>query len=285
MTTATLGDSGIVLNGIDAYGVTWALQEGSDLWGDSPAPREVSGDRATAHGTWSATEFYGPRAWNPSLLVKAPDHATLHHARGRLDAAVGLKAFTVVGTEPFYGTRQAAYRRNNPVQWTERRGDDKGLSLALASLSLVADDPMIRGAERTATTGAPSSVGGLTWPTTWPATWSAAVTSGVIRLANDGSQPSSVLWRIDGPITDPYLIDIDTGAALRTTLTLQAGQWLTIDTATHRVLANGDPNASRRDRLYGEWFDARPGTQQVQFGGSSPGPGALLTATYRPTWI
>ncbi len=280
MTTATLGSSGIVLNDVDVFGVRWSLQAGSDLWGNSPAPREVSGERAVAHGSWSATRYFQAREWSPSLNVYAPDHDALHEARARLEAAVSLAPFVVVGDEPFFGERQATYRRSGEPLFTEETP-----TAARASLSLRADDPAIRGPVKSTSTGAPSSVGGLVWPAMWPATWSATVTSGVLRLTNDGTAPASVLWRIDGPITDPFLIDMDSGTALRTTLTLAAGEWLTIDSATHRVLANGDVNASRRDRVYGSWFDARPGTTQVQFGGSSPGPGAKLTATYRSTWI
>lgn len=280
MTRATLGSSGIVLNGVDSSGVRWSLQAGSDLWGNSPAPREVSGERVVAHGSWSATRYFQSRQWSPSLNVYAPSHEALHEARGRLEAAVSLAPFVVVGDEPFYGERSATYRRSGEPLFTEETP-----TVARASLSLVADDPAIRGPVKSASTGAPSSTGGLSWPTQWPATWNATVVSGVLLLANEGTAPASVLWRIDGPITDPYLIDMDTGAALRTTLTLGAGEWLMIDTATHRVLANGDVNASRRDRVYGTWFDARPGTTQVQFGGSSPGLGAKLTATYRSTWI
>lgn len=282
MTTATLGDTGIVLGGEpDDHGVRWRLLVGSDLWGPSPAGREVSGERAVAHGNWSATRFYGPRAWPASLTVTAPDHDALHHAQARLNAAIGLAPFLITGDEPHFGTRQAAYRRGGDVLWNETIP-----TKASASVMLIADDPLIRGELRTTSTGAPSSVGGLEWPATWPATWDAVVSSGRLALANPGTMPADVLWRIDGPITEPYLIDVATGRYLRTSLTLGAGEWLTIDTATHRVLANGDVNASRRDRVYGTWFTAAADTTtQVQFGGTSPGPGAQLTASWRPSWI
>lgn len=280
MTTAQLGDSGIVLNDVDEHGVEWIIKSGSDLWGASPAPREVVGDRAVADGQWSATRYYRARTWSLSVLAIAPSHATLHHARSRLEAAVGIRPFSVTGMEDHFGARVAQFRRAGEILWAET-GDT-----ALASIPLVADDPLIHGAELlSASTSAPSSVGGLAWPATWPATWDAVVTSGTVQLANAGTVPANVLWRIDGPITDPYLIDVSTGRTLRTNLVLAAGEWLTLDTATHRVLAAGDPNASRRDRVRGDWFTAAPGVTQVQFGGSAAGPGAQLTASWRSAWI
>ena len=280
MTTAAIGDSGIVLGAIDALGVRWRWQRGSDLFGNAPAPRDVSGERAVAHGTWSATEFYGPRSWSVSMIVEAPDHDRLHEARARFFAAFGIQAFLVVGDEPHFGQREATFRRVGETLWSEDTP-----TMARASVSLHADDPLIRGSLLSIATGAPSTSGGLVWPATWPANWDATVSSGRLTLENDGSEPASILWRIDGPVIDPYLIDIATGQTLRTNITLAAGEFITIDTATHRVLAQGDPFASRRDRVYGDWFDARPGTTQVQFGATSPGPSAQVTASWRPTWI
>lgn len=280
MTTAELVGTGIVWGQEDAQGVYWSLQSGSRLFGPSPAPREVSGERAVAHGTWSGTEFYGPRSWSPELIVRAPSHEALHDAEERLTAALPLSPTLFVGTEPHFGARRIAFRRAGQILWNEMTP-----TIAQVSLQLQADDPLLRGTDLTASTGAPSSSGGLSWPTSWPASWDAVVVSGQLSLPNAGGMASDVLWRIDGPITHPYVIDIPTGRTLRTTLTLAGGEFVTIDTATHRVLAQGDAAASRRDRLYGTWFQVPAGGTRVQFGGESPGASAQVTATWAPTWI
>lgn len=281
-TAALLGDSGIILGRdfIDDDGISWRLQRGSDLWGNAPSPRDVSGERAVAHGQWNATEWLGPRTWNLSIHAHATDHAALHNARHRLTAACSHLPFQVTGTEPFYGLRYAGYRRAGELLWNE---DTPGL--AIVSVPLIADDPLIRSGGRRAQATFPVSSGGLQWPATWPATWGATVTSGRLQIVNDGNESASILWRIDGPVTDPFIVDEATGLQLRTSLSLTAGQWLTIDTATHRVLANGEPDASRRDRVYGDWFGAAPGESSFMFGAAEGGAGARLSATWTDTWI
>lgn len=281
MSTARLGTSEITLGGWDFEGVFWSMQQGGDLWGASPAPREVTGERAVADGNWNATRYHQPRRWDISLVVSSETHDQLHRARTRLFDAVPITPFTIDGWEEGYDVRTMRWRRAQEILWTEQTP-----TTATVSLALVADDPRIRsGNTKRFTTGAPASAGGLKWPATWPATWGARVTSGQLSLTNEGNAPADILWRIDGPISEPYLIDVETGATLRTSLVLGSGDWLIIDTATHRVLANGDENASRRDRVYGDWFKADPGTTLVQFGGSNPGPGASVTAEWSDTWI
>lgn len=280
VSTVAWADSDIVFGGVDSFGVKWSWQSGQSAFGPSPAPRELSGTRAVAHGDWNATEFYGPRTWEVELLAMAPTHEALHYAESRLAATCSLFPRVAVADEPHFGQRWATFRRSGELLWTELQP-----LIARVSLSLRADDPLIRGTQQQAATAAPSTVGGLEWPTQWPASWDAVVSSGQLNLSNEGTMPASALWRLDGPIAEPYLIDIDTGRTLRTSLTLGDGEFLTIDTATRRVLAGGDIGASRRDRVYGDWFDIPPGGSRVQFGGSAPGAGAQLTATWASTWI
>lgn len=270
---------GIILGQTDEYGVHWGLQRGSDPFGNPPAPRNLSGPRARAHGSWNATRFYDSREWPITLLVTA-DHDELHHARHRLAAVAGIGTTRVVVDEPHFGPRWADFRRRGTLEWTE-----VDPSHAQVSLVLVADDPLIRGDLLTASTGPASSSGGATWPLEWPATWDATVTSGLLELENDGLEPASAQWTVMGPIAEPYLIDVPTGRTLRSTLTLGPGEFVTFDTSIERAWAQDDELASRTSQVYGDWFEIPPGGTQVKFGGSSPGEGTLLTAAWHPTWI
>ena len=271
---------GIVFGETDEFGVHWSIQRGSDPFGSSPAPRDVSGERATAHGTWNATEFYGPRTWEIRLLVTG-EHDELHRARHRLASVCGLAPFPMVVDEPFYGPRWATFRRVGEALWTE---DNPGA--ANASVSLQADDPLIRGVEvRTETALAPTTTGGLRLPFQLPNQIAANLTTGQMTLTNDGTEPASVLWRIDGPCDGISITNLDTAQQLRVLVRLGVGEFLTIDTATHRVLAMGDPQASRRTQVYGDWFDLAPGDTRVQFGASSSAPPASLSASWSDTWI
>lgn len=281
MVTGYLGDSGIVLNGpADSAGVTWGWS-GNDPWSPSPSPRTVTGEQSTDHGSWDATEFYGPRSYSIEGRASALDHVALHAAKHRLFAACGLRGFTFRIVEPGFD-RQAIFRRDGEVLWTELAD----LKTAQFSVPLWARDPRAySAAAATASTGFPSSVGGLTLPLTVPLTIPATVTTGQLNLVNEGNEEAFPLYRIDGPVTNPGVVDMGTGRSWRLNLTVAAGDWVTVDTATHQVLAMGDINGSRRNLWSGDWFGLAPGTNTIRFTGSAAGTGAQLTASWRSAWI
>ncbi len=284
MTTAQLGGTGIVLGDVDARGVRWRVE--GDLWGPSPRPRAVVGERVMGSGSWDATEFFESRRWALAGTVEAPSHEELHRARVRLEGALGASVVQIRGVEPAFD-RIGWYRRDSDVEWAELT-HRPGYALARYSVSLFAPDPRLYAAsEQTVSMGFPATSGGLEWPATWPATWNATVVSGEAVLDNDGTCTAWPTWRIDGPVTEPSIINAATGEAMHFDLALAAGEWLVVNTETHEVLANGDPDASRRDKFWGTWWGLAPGVTPVvaRFGGSAGATGAALTAYYRDVWI
>lgn len=278
MTITYLGDSGIVLGQVDDFGVEWT-QSGVGPWGESPAPKDVTGDNVNDHGMWDATEFYGPRRYEAAGLAKAPTHDALHQAAERFRAACGMRV-RVRHVEPGFD-RSATFRRDGAVIFTEQTN-----LIARFSAPLYAGDPRAYStAARTGSAAFPSSSGGLTWPATWPATWAATVVDGTMSLQNVGTHTSWPKYRIDGPVVNPRIVNAVTGEQMLLTMTLLAGEWVTINTATHQVLANDDPAASRRDKFSGTWFGLASGTTGVRFAGASAGAGAALSVTYNDIWI
>lgn len=285
MTRGYLGDSGIVLLAgdepfeYDTAGVRWQWG-GDEPWTPGPAPKAVTGDNANGHGSWDATEFYAARRYALEGLAHAPDHESLHAAKHRFMTACGIRPFKLRAIEPGFD-RTGTFRRDGEPSWTELTQ-----RIARFSVPLWAGDPRAYSTvAKTASTVFPSAVGGLTWPATWPAVWDAVVSSGQLQLVNVGNETAWPVWRIDGPVVNPAIVNADTGEALRFDLTLAAGEWLTVDTGSHRVLANGDPGASRRTTFYGDWWGLLPGRTAVRFVGESGGPGAQLSVTYKDTWI
>lgn len=281
MTSAYLGDSGIVLSGpADSDGVTWRWN-GDDPWSPSPAPRDVTGDNATDHGSWDATQFYGPR----SLALEGHAHGThdaLHRAKHRLFAACGL-GFTFRVIEPGFD-RQARVRRSGEILWTELSAHENG-AVARFSVPLWAPDPRIYSTDTyNASVAFPTSTGGMSWPAVWPATWDAVTVTGEMSVSNDGTETAWPTYRIDGPVAEPVIVNADTGQSMHFSITLGPGEWLTVDTGSHEVLGNGDPNASRRNVFHGDWFGLAPGSTTVRFNGAS-GVGSTLSASWRSTWI
>ena len=287
-TRAVLGDSGITLGGTDEFGVRWVLLNESDLWQPKPAPREVSGDRTIGHGSWSATDYYGSRMQEFRIHAHAPSHAALHDAHDRLRSAVGLRDFRVLGYEPNHPTgRWSLMRQNGGIPWSEATpGGANGGALAVSSISLVADDPLIYSDEiQQVSTGASSTSGGLAWPTSWPATWNAAVTTGILRLTNEGYEATPIEWRVDGPAINPIVTETGTGRRWRLALSLAAGEWVVIDPANLSVLAQGDAQASRRPQFSGDWLYLPRGVREYAFAAEGTDENTRITATFRHAWI
>jgi hypothetical protein len=286
VTVVHLGDSGIVLGEVDTFGVDWGGTGDELPWSPSPSPRSVTGENATDHGIWDATEFYGPRVYalEGEALVPRGSDALLHQAEQRLKAAIGLKPFLLRVVEPGFD-RQAYFRRDSPVSWKEITPQ-----WALFSVSIIAPDPRAYSTQvRTASTGFPATAGGLSLPTVLPFALDAVATSGEMNLLNAGNETAWPTYRIDpsgtAPVVDPVIVDAATGRAMRFKITINPGEWLTVDPRNHRVLGNGDPQASRRSTFHGDWFGIGPSTSTtVRYTGAS-GVGSTLSATWRDTDI
>ena len=108
--------------------------------------------------------------------------------------------------------------------------------------------------------------------------------SGQIAATNPGNVPADTVFTIWGPVTDPWIGD-DTGKRMNLDLTLAAGEWVTVDSATGQVLAQGDPAASRRANWYGDRLRVKPGQTTFTLGATTSGPGAQVRLDYRHTWI
>jgi hypothetical protein len=275
-----LGDSGIVLSGpADPFGVKWSWT-GDHPWTPGVSPRSVTGDRATGHGSWDATEFYGSRSYALEGYAQGSSHEALHAAYSRFSAVVGIRPFLFRVVEPGFD-RQAWFRRDSQPSWRE-----VNQTTAIFSVPIIAKDPLIYSTElHSATAGFPSSTGGATWPATWPLTWDTDVVDGTLSLSNAGTETAWPIFRIDGPVVDPRLVNTTTGEQMVLSLTLLSGEFVTVDTGTHQVLGNGDTGAPRRDRFSGQWFGLEPGPNSINFQGLSGGAGAQVTATFRDTWV
>lgn len=279
--TLHLGDSGIALNAVDALGVDWGLTSEESPWSPSPQPRSVTGENATDHGSWDATQFYGPRTYalEGDATVRFGSDALLVQAEQRLKAAIGLKPFDLRFVESGFD-RQATFRRESPLSWRYMTP-----TWAIFSVSIVAPDPRIYSTDTyNASVAFPTSTGGMSWPAVWPATWDAVTVTGEMSLSNDGTETAWPTYRIDGPVAEPVIVNADTGQSMHFSITLGPGEWLTVDTGSHEVLGNGDPNASRRNVFHGDWFGLAPGSTTVRFNGAS-GVGSTLSASWRSTWI
>jgi len=112
-------------------------------------------------------------------------------------------------------------------------------------------------------------------------------TSGRLTAVNGGASAAYPMLRIDGPVASPAIEQVTTGGILQIDATLQAGEYLLIDTRSRAVLLGG--SAPRRSwvRAGSVWPVLQPGSNEIAYRGAalagSPGQTSLLTVTWRDT--
>lgn len=281
MTTALLPDTfeleGFVWNARDMDGVEWIVTRDADWW--TPPNRRVNHlERPLADGYGRSRSFAGARVLTFEGCLIAPSRTLRDDRLDRLAALFGdgaLHSLIGPGVDGQYELL---------VEYTDRPDIDPVNSTSVRwQMVLIAPDPLKKSVTEY-TTGQiqlPSTTGGLVFPFTAPFTFDATVTAGSAMVTNGGTADIGLLIRIDGPAANPHITlargtDVQT---LRCNLTVDAGQWLTIDTAARTVMLND--LVSRRGAVSGDFPILTPGTSELSWDADTYESAARLTATWR----
>lgn len=168
-----------------------------------------------------------------------------------------------------------------------------GVNMLKFTLGLTSLDPYLYGLDLTSGVSAlPSTVGGMTFPysfgvgfgssSAW--VWPENVVSGCVRLSNDGTAPSPVTIRIDGPVVNPQVTHVESGHTMAFDMRLSAGRYVTINGMTHEILIDGmDPAQSRVVRR--EWSYAAVGLNGWAFNAGEYSSSARMTVSFYPAYL
>jgi len=273
METVTLGP--LALTGVDAFGVEWLLEDLKG-WG-TPGGTLSPMQKVRGAGGWAGASYSQPRPMVATGSCFAPSAELASLALDRLIAAASLDDTLMTVAEPAR-SRWAMVRRDGEVlpSWM---GDD-----AFSwSVQVVALDPRKLGTALSGSTGLPASSGGFTFPHVFPFAINSTVVSGQVNLTNPGNETGPVTLRIDGPCPGPAVAHTAGGRSQVISLaglTLLAGEFLTINTESMEVLANGQVTRAN-------WLTSRqksgfdPGANTWSFSAAS-GTTGLLTVTATP---
>jgi len=221
------------------------------------------------------------RAKHPTIegIVTAPTPNALDDAIDRLISAASLED-VVLSVDEGQRTRWALVKREDDVLITKAHP-----TAARFSVQLVATDPRRFGDALTASTGLPSTTGGLTVPFTVPFTVDAVTVTGQASLANPGNNAGPVRLRIDGPVTGPVVTHVNSGRSLvfGSSIVLGAGEWIDVDMERREVLANGQSSRNGWVTSRG-WSSFEPGVNTWSFTAVAYHADSLLTVTATPAW-
>jgi hypothetical protein len=156
----------------------------------------------------------------------------------------------------------------------------------LAQIEVTCSDPRRFGTPLIGSTQLPSSTGGIAWPLKWALTWTATQTTGQVNLVNPGNAAGPVTMRINGPVTAPTVLHVQSGTqfAMAPTFTVAAGDWLEIDCEARTVLYNGQSSRNGSILTRG-WLPLVAGRNSYLFNAASYNSAAQLIVTALPSWL
>jgi hypothetical protein len=275
-TTVTWRDLTLTTGAEQPYRIT-AL----DGWESRPAPRYEKTARARAHGAHPSP------IWSDERLVtvegfthdEAARDALLHalQAAARYSADPDDAHPLTVALAGRTLTAAAQVLRFDPVL---TRGE-WGIGRFGWVIQWRCPDPLRYGPARVATTGLPTSGGGLTYPLTYPLGYGELGDPGQVALTNEGTADAPIVFDVTGPLEHGF--DLSAGGQRITyPLPVPAGQTVTVDTGAGTALVEG--TSSRRAALTAaDWLHVPAGTAlTVQFTslGGAYDPAASLTARW-----
>jgi hypothetical protein len=251
---------------------------------DLPEVRNQDVAKSDAHGDYTGPDYTGPRTvqLGLTLIADTPDQLR--------QMILDLRRATQPGTLPAdlqlldWGISVTGKVRKRSVPYDAAYLWRTGT----AAIEWYCADPYLYGAdEQSASTTAYSPSAGRTYPRTHPVTYGSTGSSGTITATNSGDATAYPVLRLDGPVANPTVEQTTTGALLVLDTTLQAGDYLILDTRSRAVLYQGTSPRRSWVRAGSTWPTVEPGDNQFVYRGAAlpgaPGQTSLLTVTWRDT--
>lgn len=271
--TTTLG--GIVLD--QAAGSSTRVVMSKDGWDDAPATRSNLAPRAQQDGDWDATGNRSSRVVTIVGAVMEGSSSDAHAVQQQLAALAPQSPVTLTVDNAAVGTLSVQARVTVGAKFTWY-GD---VSFDY-TITVTAPDPLKYGPPvfptpaglATATPGA-----GLPYPLAYPLNYGIApgVTPGAVSLPNAGTAAYWPRLRVDGPVLNPTITLVETGAWVRYNAALLAGQWLDWDMANRRVLLQGQVSVRQKVSSSGNWLAVPVDGGSITWTADTADPAALLS--------
>jgi len=272
MRTVSIG--GILLDVND--GTSLRVVEDLPGWDDAPDVRNGLQAKAQQDGDWDGTGFSDARTVGIAGLVQEATTQAAYAVLYQLAALRPQSLQELVVVNDAIGSLSAMTRVTvsmKPV-WDGDRSFEY-------TLTVTAPDPLKYGPPTfdTATLSTSTPGAGKVYPVDYPVDYGIApgVTPGAVAVANAGTAAYWPRLRIAGPVTNPVVTLVESGAWVRFTGSLLAGQFLDLDMANRRVLLQGQVSVRQNVSSAGDWLSVPPGGGSVTWSADGADPAALLS--------
>ena len=169
----------------------------------------------------------------------------------------------------------------------------EGVNMLKFTLGLTSLSPYLYGLESVSGSSfLPNTTGGMTFPYYFEADdgasgswqWSETVVSGSVVLSNEGTAPSPVLIRVDGPVLNPQILHVESGHIMALDMSLGVGHYVIMNGMTHEILVDGtDPARGRVVRR--EWSQAEVGSNVWSFSADEYSATARMMVSFYPAYM
>ena len=247
-----------------------------------------TGDQALLrrHGLHPGDDFLGARTVTLTFEVYGDTEAELSTNMDALQGAFrpGLSEEPLVFQLPGVaeGNKAQVYARCRRRQSVIDR--DWYYRLPLVVVEMVATDPRVyANTEDSVSADLPSGGAGLTFNATFSLSFGGAISGGALNVTNDGTFPTPVAIKVEGPVTNPRITNTTLDKKLELDLVVADGDYVILDSATRTILLNG--TASRYSSLTddSEWWDLAPGVNAITYRASTA-TSSTITLTARSAW-
>jgi hypothetical protein len=272
MRTVTIG--GIILDVND--GISLRVVEDLPGWDDAPDVRNGLAPKAQQDGAWDGTGSSDARTVGVVGLVQEATTQAAYAVLYQLSALRPQSVHELVVVNDAIGTLSAMTRVTAGVKpaWI-------GDTAFEYTMTVTAPDPLKYGSPTyaTATLSTATPGAGKVYPVAYPVDYGIApgVTPGAALVANAGTAAYWPRLRILGPVTNPVVTLVESGAWVRYAGSLLAGQWLDLDMANRRVLLQGQVSVRQKVSSAGDWLAVSPGGGSVTWSADTADPAALLS--------
>lgn len=269
----TLG--GVVLTSDDGFDGTSVVTNMAG-WDDAPAARPGLQARMQQDGAWDASGTSAERVIDISGRVHQATPVAAYAIQRKLAALRPQSAQQLVVVHDSIGSLTSMVRITAGVKvgWV----GDRTFSF---DLQVTAPDPVKYGPARFGTVSLSSATpgAGLVYPEVYPLNYGlpGGTTPGAIAVGNVGTQQYWPRLRIDGPVANPIVRLVESGAWVSYRTSLTAGQWLDFDMANRRVLLQGQVSVRSSVSFYGDWLAVQPGGGSITWTADNADPIAKLS--------
>lgn len=252
---------------------------------DAASVRESTSDLVERDGATHGPFYASRRSGTIQGLLQpfSLDPIVVSNAESKLKRATrALRADGILRWTPPNDSapRQIRFRRQDGPRVTGRR--PKTFQATLVSTDVYALGSNEQSVVITA--GAAASETGIAHPITNPISTTLNAT-GQQFVVNQGDAPTWPRFKVDGPITNPQILNNSTGELLALAYTVNVGEYLDIYPERGRVLLNGTSDRySAVDFANSTWFQIQPGSNDVRLLASSFSSPAALTVYFRAAY-